>query len=141
LLEDRLQQACARLRGDREAVSVLFIDLDQFKSVNDTFGHRVGDQVLVEIASRLRGVVRSVDTVARLGGDEFVAFCEALPPHEVGEVVQRIQDSIGIPLMINGDAVHVGASIGVESTHDPTVTFDELLARADQAMYRQKRSH
>ena len=140
LLEDRLQQACARLRGDREAVSVLFIDLDQFKSVNDTFGHHVGDQVLVEIAGRLRQVVRSVDTVARLGGDEFVAFCEALPPHEVREVVQRIQDSIAIPLMINGDAVRIGASIGVESTHDPTVTFDELLARADQAMYRQKRA-
>ena len=140
LLEDRLQQACARLRGDREAVSVLFIDLDQFKSVNDTFGHHVGDQVLVEIAGRLRQVVRSVDTVARLGGDEFVAFCEALPPHEVREVVQRIQDAIAIPLMINGDAVRIGASIGVESTHDPTVTFDELLARADQAMYRQKRA-
>lgn len=140
LLEDRLQQACARLRGDREAVSVLFIDLDQFKAVNDTFGHHVGDRVLVEIAGRLRQVVRSVDTVARLGGDEFVAFCEALPPHEVREVVQRIQDSIGIPLMINGDAVRIGASIGVESTHDPTVTFDELLARADQAMYRQKRA-
>jgi diguanylate cyclase (GGDEF)-like protein/PAS domain S-box-containing protein len=140
LLEDRLQQACARLHGDREAVSVLFIDLDQFKSVNDTFGHNVGDQVLVEIAGRLRQVVRSVDTVARLGGDEFVAFCEALPPHEVHEVVQRIQDAIGIPLMISGEAIRIGASIGVESTHDPSVTFDELLARADQAMYRQKRS-
>ena len=108
--------------------------------MNDTFGHHVGDQVLVEIASRLRQVVRSVDTVARLGGDEFVAFCEALSPHEVREVVQRIQDAIGIPLMINGDAMRIGASIGVESTRDPTVTFDELLARADQAMYRQKRT-
>ena len=138
LLEDRLQQACARLRNDGDAVSVLFIDLDQFKSVNDTYGHTVGDQVLVEIAARLRQVVRSVDTVARLGGDEFVAFCEALPEQEVREVAQRIRDSIGIPLMIRGEAVRIGASIGVESTNDPTVTFDELLARADRAMYREK---
>ena len=138
LLEDRLQQACARLRNDGDAVSVLFIDLDQFKSVNDTYGHTVGDQVLVEIAARLRQVVRSVDTVARLGGDEFVAFCEAQPEQEVREVAQRIRDSIGIPLMIRGEAVRIGASIGVESTNDPTVTFDELLARADRAMYREK---
>jgi diguanylate cyclase (GGDEF)-like protein/PAS domain S-box-containing protein len=140
LLEDRLQQACARVRGGEQTVSVLFIDLDDFKLVNDTFGHHVGDQVLIEIASRLRQVVRSVDTVARLGGDEFVAFCEALPEHEVREVAQRIRDSIGIPLMIGGDAVRIGASIGVETTNDPTVTFAELLARADQAMYRQKRA-
>ncbi|MGZ4683936.1 MAG: diguanylate cyclase, partial [Acidimicrobiales bacterium] len=131
LLEDRLQQACARLSPDRGAVSVLFIDLDGFKSVNDTYGHTVGDQVLVEIANRLRQIVRSVDTVARLGGDEFVAFCESLPEHEVREVVNRIQAAIAVPLMVAGATVRIGASIGVESTRDPSVTFDELLARAD----------
>ena len=139
LLEDRLQQACARLHDSAEAVSLLFIDLDGFKSVNDTFGHTIGDQVLIEVARRLRRIVRSVDTVARLGGDEFVAFCEALPEREVREVVQRLHDAIGIPLMINGDAIRVGASIGVEATRDPQATFDDLLARADQAMYREKR--
>ena len=139
LLEDRLQQACARLHDSAEAVSLLFIDLDGFKSVNDTFGHTIGDQVLIEVARRLRRIVRSVDTVARLGGDEFVAFCEALPEREVREVVQRLHDAIGIPLMINGEAIRVGASIGVEATRDPHATFDDLLARADQAMYREKR--
>lgn len=139
LLEDRLQQACARLSAGGEAVSLLFIDLDGFKAVNDTYGHTIGDQVLVEVARRLRQVVRSVDTVARLGGDEFIAFCEALPEREVREVVQRLHDVIGIPLMINGEAIRIGASIGVESTRDPGAAFDELLALADQAMYREKR--
>ncbi len=139
LLEDRLQQACARLNPDRGAVSVLFIDLDGFKAINDTYGHTIGDQVLAEIASRLRQIVRSVDTVARLGGDEFVAFCESLPEHEVREVVDRIQAAIAVPLMLGGSTVRIGASIGVESTRDPSVTFDELLARADHAMYREKR--
>ena len=139
LLEDRLQQACARLHDSSEAVSLLFIDLDGFKAVNDTYGHTIGDQVLVEVARRLRRIVRNVDTVARLGGDEFVAFCEALPEREVREVVQRLHDAIGIPLMINGEAIRIGASIGVEATRDPRATFDDLLARADQAMYREKR--
>jgi len=139
LLEDRLQQACARLNPDRGAVSVLFIDLDGFKAVNDTYGHTIGDQVLVEVAQRLRQIVRSVDTVARLGGDEFVAFCEALPEDEVREVVDRIQAAIAVPLVLGGGSVRISASIGVESTRDPSVTFDELLTRADHAMYREKR--
>jgi len=139
LLEDRLQQACARLHDASEAVSLLFIDLDGFKAVNDTYGHTIGDQVLIEVARRLRRIVRSVDTVARLGGDEFVAFCEALPEREVREVVQRLHDAIGIPLMINGEAIRIGASIGVEATRDPKAKFDDLLGRADQAMYREKR--
>ncbi len=83
LLEDRLQQACARLRRDHDEVSVMFIDLDDFKLVNDTYGHNVGDQVLVEVANRLHQILRAVDTVARLGGDEFVVFCESLPESEV----------------------------------------------------------
>jgi hypothetical protein len=89
---------------------VLFIDLDGFKAVNDTYGHTVGDQVLVEIANRLSQIVRSVDTVARLGGDEFVAFCESLPEHEVREVVDRIQAAIAVPLMVGGS---VGAGLGL----------------------------
>jgi diguanylate cyclase (GGDEF)-like protein/PAS domain S-box-containing protein len=141
LLEDRLQQACARLRRDHDEVSVMFIDLDGFKAVNDTYGHLVGDQVLVEVANRLRQILRAVDTVARIGGDEFVVFCEGLPESEVAEVVRRIHDTIAVPLMINGESLRIVASIGVETTGDGSVTFDELLARADQAMYREKRTH
>jgi diguanylate cyclase (GGDEF)-like protein/PAS domain S-box-containing protein len=141
LLEDRLQQACARLRRDNDAVSVMFIDLDGFKAVNDTYGHTVGDQVLVEVANRLRQILRGVDTVARLGGDEFVVFCEGLPEREVSEVVRRIHDTIAVPLVVGGEVLRIGVSIGVETARDGTITFEELLARADQAMYREKRLH
>ena len=141
LLEDRLQQACARLTRSRDGVSVMFIDLDGFKSVNDTYGHTVGDQVLVEVANRLRQILRSVDTVARLGGDEFVVFCEGLPDSEVAQVVRRIHDTITVPLVVAGEVLRIGVSIGVETARDGTITFDELLARADQAMYREKRLH
>ncbi len=141
LLEDRLQQACGRLRREKDAVTVMFIDLDDFKAVNDNYGHTVGDHVLAEVANRLGRIVRNVDTVARLGGDEFVVLCEGLPETQVHKMVQRIHDAVSVPLIINGDAVRIGASIGVEITRDETVTFDELLARADQAMYREKRLH
>jgi diguanylate cyclase (GGDEF)-like protein/PAS domain S-box-containing protein len=141
LLEDRLQQACARLHRDGDSVSVMFLDLDGFKAVNDNYGHSVGDQVLVEVANRLRQILRAVDTVARLGGDEFVVFCEGLREPEVGEVVRRIKEVLSVPLVASGEVLHIGASIGVETTRDPLITFDELLTRADQAMYREKRLH
>jgi diguanylate cyclase (GGDEF)-like protein/PAS domain S-box-containing protein len=141
LLEDRLQQACARLTRSHDAVSVMFIDLDGFKAVNDTYGHTVGDQVLVEVANRLRQVLRSVDTIARLGGDEFVVFCEGLPESEVARIVRRIHDTIAVPLVVSGEVLRLGVSVGVETARDGSATFDELLARADQAMYREKRLH
>ncbi len=141
VLEDRLQQACGRLRRERDAVTVMFIDLDGFKSVNDNHGHTVGDQVLVEVAKRLTRIVRNVDTVARVGGDEFVILCEGLPETQVHKMVQRIHEAVSVPLIIKGQAVRIGASIGVEITRDEGITFDELLARADQAMYREKRLH
>ncbi len=139
LLEDRLQQACARLRREHDVVSVMFIDLDSFKSINDDFGHGVGDQVLVEVGRRLRQIMRSVDTVARIGGDEFVVFCEGLPEREVAEVVRRVRDTISLPVKVGELTVSVGVSVGVEIARDTDVTFEELVGRADQAMYREKR--
>jgi diguanylate cyclase (GGDEF)-like protein/PAS domain S-box-containing protein len=140
LLEDRLRQASARLRRDADSVSVLFIDLDGFKGINDTLGHRAGDGVLVEIARRLRGVVRDVDTVARFAGDEFVVVCESIGQAEIAMVRARIARVISQPLMIDGRPVEVGASIGVTTTSDPETGVEELLARADQDMYRNKRA-
>jgi diguanylate cyclase (GGDEF)-like protein/PAS domain S-box-containing protein len=139
LLEDRLQQACARLRRGHEAVTVMFIDLDHFKSVNDRFGHAVGDQVLIEMARRLRQIMRNVDTVARLGGDEFVVFCEGLPECEVDEVVRRIRTTVALPVAIGEHSIRLECSVGVDVASDARVTFDELVGRADQAMYREKR--
>ena len=138
LLEDRLRQATGRLRRDSTSITVLFIDLDGFKEINDTLGHKAGDDVLVEVGRRLRAIMRDVDTVARLGGDEFVAICESLPQPEVEEVVERIVEAFDLPLMVDGTPLQVGASIGVSRTNDPLVDVVDLLAVADQSMYRDK---
>ncbi len=138
LLEDRLHQACGRLRRGPGSVTVLFIDLDGFKEVNDRFGHKIGDQVLVEVGRRLQRVIREIDTVARLGGDEFVVVCEQLPEADVVRVTQRIGDALAVPMLVSGQRLVIGASIGVARTHDPHIEVDELLGQADQDMYRVK---
>lgn len=140
LLEDRLEQACARLRRDEGTVGVLFVDLDGFKDINDTLGHHAGDEVLREVARRLRRVLRPADTVARLGGDEFVAVCEGLTASDTQLVADRILHVLVEPMLVAGRRVRVRASVGVASSSDREVQASELLARADQAMYRKKRA-
>jgi diguanylate cyclase (GGDEF)-like protein/PAS domain S-box-containing protein len=140
LLLDRLHQACARLRRTSESVTVLFIDLDGFKAVNDQHGHRTGDQVLVEVGGRIRQVVRTADTVARVAGDEFVVVCESIEPPDLNELVERVRQAVVVPMIIDGSSIGVGASIGVATTHDPEIDIEELLAVADQRMYRHKRA-
>ena len=125
-------------RGDGEGAAVLFVDLDDFKAVNDQHGHGVGDQVLQEVAKRLRATVRSDDVVGRLGGDEFVVVCPAVPvPTLVEEMIDRISERVNEPSEIDGITVSVSASIG-GSWSDGEVTSSELLRRADEEMYRSK---
>jgi diguanylate cyclase (GGDEF)-like protein/PAS domain S-box-containing protein len=138
LLEDRLEQACARLTRGGERVALLFCDLDGFKEINDQHGHTVGDEVLVEVARRLRRVLRPADTVARLGGDEFVVVCEATDAEAAAEVADRIADALDVPFLVAGTRARIGVSVGIASTSDPTMDPSELLLLADQAMYRQK---
>lgn len=140
LLEDRLHQACGRLRRGSDSVTVLFIDLDEFKQVNDSYGHAAGDQVLIEVASRLSRVIRDVDTVARLGGDEFVIVCENMPEGEVEGLLARIEQTMLVPMLVDRHQLLVGASVGLSSTEDPSVESNELLALADQSMYRTKQA-
>jgi len=138
LLDDRLHQAAGRLRRDTSSITVLFVDLDRFKVVNDELGHAAGDEVLVEVARRLRGVVRDVDTVARLGGDEFVIICENLPMGDESIVIGRLDQALSVPMLVRGTQVSVGASVGVARTADPEAELDDLVALADQDMYRVK---
>lgn len=140
LLFDRLAQASARLRRHRQPMTVLFVDLDAFKDVNDRFGHGCGDEVLVETGRRLQQAVRPADTVARIGGDEFVGVCEGMDAAEADALVGRIHQVVGVPIVVDGHAVRVGVSVGVVCTADDQVGPDELLSRADQAMYREKRA-
>ncbi|MEJ5255635.1 MAG: GGDEF domain-containing protein [Acidimicrobiales bacterium] len=140
LLYDRIRQACGRLRRGSDAVSVVFIDLNGFKAVNDTHGHRTGDAVLVEVGNRLRQVVRTVDTVARFAGDEFVVVCESITDDALASLLQRIREAIAVPMLFDGANVAVDASIGVATTHDPRADVEELIMLADQQMYREKRA-
>jgi len=135
LLRDRLEHALARSGRERGATAVLFIDLDNFKQVNDSFGHAAGDAVLVETARRLQTAVRPGDTIARLGGDEFVAVCEGIDEEAALAVGRRLQEAIQPPL-IAGDVRHeLSASIGIAiGDRDP----DGLVGEADLAAYRAK---
>jgi diguanylate cyclase (GGDEF)-like protein len=114
---------------------VLFIDLDNFKQVNDRLGHAAGDTVLVESARRLQAAVRPGDTVARIGGDEFVAVCEDVDVESALAVGRRLQEALRPPMLAGGREHRLSASIGVAlGDADP----DALVARADAASYRAK---
>jgi diguanylate cyclase (GGDEF)-like protein/PAS domain S-box-containing protein len=135
LLRDRLEHALARSEREGETTGVLFVDLDNFKQVNDAYGHARGDLVLVELANRLRSAVRPADTVARFGGDEFVVVCEAVNQNTALALGQRLQAAIRPPLTVGGVPHGLSASIGVAlGGSDP----DTLLAHADAAVYRAK---
>ena len=143
LLVDRLDEAVdAALNGrpadDTEGVTVLFIDLDGFKEVNDTRGHDAGDRLLVAVADRLRAAIRSNDTAARFGGDEFVVLLHTRALPTVLHIVDRIQSAIAQPVALPGGAVSVTASVGIAVALPGRVTGSAVLRDADRAMYRAK---
>ena len=137
LLMDRLGHALRRSARDRRHVALLFLDLDGFKPVNDTYGHDAGDRVLQAVADRLRGRVRASDTTGRLGGDEFVVLAEGLDEQEAARLADDLLDTLRAPIDVGTVTVAVQASIGVALAH--TGTADELLQAADAAMYTAKR--
>jgi diguanylate cyclase (GGDEF)-like protein/PAS domain S-box-containing protein len=140
LLSDRLERALTRAkrRGDAR-YAVLMIDLNKFKSVNDTLGHQAGDQLLVEVSRRLAACVRSMDTVARLGGDEFAVILEELKSkREVLSVVERIGVGLAKPFVLAGTTVTPSASIGIVVRTREYAVAEDILRDADIAMYRAK---
>jgi diguanylate cyclase (GGDEF)-like protein/PAS domain S-box-containing protein len=123
--------------GSSVPVVVLFCDLDDFKQVNDTYGHDAGDAVLVEIGRRLRMHVRENDTVARLGGDEFVIVLRDLDTTDAHDLTERLAEAVSRPVNYEGHVITVSASIGLGASA-PASTVDQLLREADKAMYRAK---
>lgn len=141
LCYDRLRQALAAARREDQKVGVLFIDLDGFKSVNDSMGHASGDELLRETGLRLSAALRATDTVARLGGDEYVVILPRVHGAlEVEVIVGSIMDALKWPFHIHGQTACVSASIGVALFPDDASTAEELLRRADTAMYNAKDS-
>ncbi len=139
-LMDRLQQALVALERRPGRVGLLFVDLDDFKDVNDAFGHDAGDHVLTEVGRRLTEVARRVDTVARLGGDEFVLLLSYLHDDaDVRLVCDRVGNAIRAPLNLDGRELQVTGSVGVVVTDDASEEPGELVRRADVAMYDAKR--
>ena len=134
LFMERLEHAAARsLRGGLFAV--LFVDLDRFKLLNDSFGHIIGDQVLIAVARRLRGCLRPADTIARLGGDEFVVLLEDLSgPPDATRLVERILQQLGHPFQVAGQELFMAASIGVALSSRPYEQPEDMLRDADTAM-------
>jgi len=139
VLMDRLTQALKRMQRHKSVLAVLFLDLDRFKVINDSLGHKLGDQLLMKVAERAVGTLRSSDTLARVGGDEFVVLAEGLA--DVAEAIhlaQRICASIQEPFDLDGEAIVCTVSAGIATTIDSRHSPEGLLQEADLALYRAK---
>ena len=140
LFLDRLGLALDRAQRTGLVTGVLFLDVDQFKQINDSLGHEAGDRVLNALAARLRNVLRPMDTVARFGGDEFTFLFEDLSsPAEAMAIADRVRQAAISPIGLEGIADHLTVSIGVATASGPSVSGDALVREADAAMYRAKR--
>ncbi len=141
-LVERLAQAIERSQSTGQQLAVMFVDLNEFKSVNDNHGHEAGDRMLIEVADRLRHTSRDSDTVARIGGDEFVILCEQITQDDGAEVAaKRYAEALNRPATILGVTHEVRASIGLALTDTDSMdvaSVDDLLRRADEAMYQAK---
>ncbi|WP_196073492.1 diguanylate cyclase domain-containing protein [Nakamurella alba] len=142
LMHQHIDHALAAARRNDTLIAVLFVDLDDFKSINDTFGHRAGDHVLATAAQRLQSCIREMDIAGRLAGDEFLILCENITPlataiHSMQTLAHRIHQSLDQPLEVQGVELRLRASIGASLTNGST-TVEALIHHADTAMYRAK---
>lgn len=140
LFRERFADELLRVREGAPGGALLYLDLDDFKRVNDTLGHEAGDQMLTVVGQRLRAAVKESDTVARIGGDEFTVVLRELPDDATaGKVAQRILDALAAPIWLGGEARRLGVSVGIAAFPAEGLDCDGLLRRADAAMYRDKR--
>lgn len=141
MLDGWMDFAIAEARRRHGRLAVLFVDLDNFKWVNDSLGHHVGDLLLIEVARRVKLVVRESDIVVRQGGDEFIVALQGLVDgREASRVAEKLLASFGQPILVEGHRLHVGASIGISIFPEDGSDKDELLKNADAAMYEAKRA-
>lgn len=139
LFSDRVQQMLLAAQRNRHHIALIFIDLDQFKPVNDRYGHAVGDQLLQQVAQRLRDTIRASDTVGRLGGDEFVVLMGNLASPDLAvALAEKIRTAIGTSFNLNGHEVTISCSLGIAVYPEDGSDEDALTRSADQAMYRAK---
>ncbi|CAH2031485.1 two-component system response regulator [Trichlorobacter ammonificans] len=140
-LQAALEQTLAMARRDKSEVAVMFVDLDRFKSINDTYGHAVGDGLLIQVADRLKESVRESDLVARLGGDEFVVVATGQDIRNgAATVAMKILSSLSTPYGVDGQTLHSTPSVGISLYPEDGATVEALMKHADQAMYRVKQA-
>jgi len=141
LFRERLTSAIDHSRHDDSSFSLIYLDLDGFKPVNDDHGHATGDELLRIVGERLKECVRVNDTVARLGGDEFAIICVGIDAKEkTQKVAEKILVSLSVPFEINGVTLHINGSLGIAFYDDPIETADIIVNRADKAMYASKKA-
>jgi diguanylate cyclase (GGDEF)-like protein len=141
LLSDRLDRAMLAAQRTERKLAVMFIDLDRFKTINDSLGHMTGDQLLKEVASRLCRAVRASDTVARLGGDEFVVLVPGIrTTDEAAQVAEKIIEALSESFPLEGRNLHITPSIGISVYPDDGADVETLMRNADGAMYHAKAS-
>lgn len=141
LLIDRFERAIGNAKRLNKQMLVCMLDLDRFKPINDTFGHDIGDKLIVNVSNRLNTLIRCADTVSRLGGDEFVLLlCDFDTTYEMKKVLQRALDTLSEPYIIDSHTINITASIGVALYPSDDVDADTLLRHADQAMYMAKQA-
>jgi diguanylate cyclase (GGDEF)-like protein/PAS domain S-box-containing protein len=139
LLLDRFAMAAALAHRNKSRLALMSLDLDKFKSINDTFGHDVGDRVLKVVSTRLTGIIRASDTLARVGGDEFILMMlETSQAKDAAIIAQKILDSFTEPLSINGYNIHLSTSIGIAIYPEDAEDLEILTKKSDAAMYYSK---
>lgn len=138
LFLDRLENSLARSKRSNNSLAVLFMDLDNFKSINDTLGHDMGDKLLVSVSEVLKTTIRDIDTVSRLGGDEFTVILNDCTPKEAQEVAERILDELSEPIELGNRKIFTSASIGISFYPEDSSDTTGLLKSADTAMYKAK---
>ncbi|MCM3388358.1 sensor domain-containing diguanylate cyclase [Ureibacillus chungkukjangi] len=138
MLDRQIQKALVRSKRHRHNFSIMFIDLDDFKKVNDTLGHDAGDQLLIDVVSRINNCIREEDVISRIGGDEFIVMFEETGKDEIEQIAKRIIEYVGEPYTINDESACISLSIGISMYPDDGEDKDTLIKAADKAMYSAK---
>ena len=141
LFMDRFQQSIVHSKRNKSLLAIIFLDLDNFKPVNDNYGHHVGDKLLIEVAKRITDCIRESDTVSRQGGDEFIILLgEIQSIEECNQLAKRIHESLAVPYIVEGNTITIGTSSGITLYPLDDADLDTLIRHADQAMYQAKQA-